>query len=291
MFCKAFEKNFPGAELKKYAAWLLFWPSLWFWPSSIGKDALILLATALVVYGFAARQSKIKWFALVLGLALAAIIRPQVAGILVVSVGVAHWISPGKQWSGIRYFQGFLILVVLLLVLRHGLSSVGIDQFDVDDFRGYLEAVSRHSSEGQSAIGTPGLSLIGIPLAVVNILFRPFPWEALNPLAAAASLEMIVFWSVFLVRRKRIGALAAQWRLNKLLRLALPLTILYVIALGLAAGNLGIIARQRIHVMPLLFIWLEGVPVLERRPEIVPARVSRSMAPRIAFRSAGYNRK
>jgi hypothetical protein len=274
LFCKVFEKNFPNSDLKKYMAWLLFWPSLWFWPSSIGKDALVLLATALVIYGFTRKTSGIKWGSLVLGIALAGIIRPQVAGILIVSVGVAHWISPGRQWGAVHYFQGLLLLIVLSLVVRHGLSSVGIEEFDIDDFQGYVEHVSQQSSVGGSAIGTPGFTALGIPLAIVNILFRPFPWESGNPLSAAASLEMVVFWSLIFLRRRRIIALAAQWRTHKLLRLAVPLTFLYVIALGMAAGNLGIIARQRIHVMPLLFIWLEAIPVqLDRKIKRSPTRL------------------
>jgi hypothetical protein len=261
LFSKAFEKNFPNSSLKKYATWLLFWPSLWFWPSSIGKDALVLLATALVVYGYTRKREAIKWGTLVAGLILVAVIRPQVAGILVVSVGVAHWISPGKRWGTVHYVQGFLLLVILGLVVRYGLTSVGIDEFDLDDFQGYVETISEQSAEGESVIEAPGLTVWGAPLAIVNILFRPFPWEATNPMAAAACLEMGFFWAMVIVRRHRIIALVAQWRSHKLLRLGVPLTFLYIIALGMAAGNLGIIARQRIHVMPLLFIWLEAIPV------------------------------
>jgi hypothetical protein len=42
----------------------------------------------------------------------------------------------------------------------------------------------------------------------------------------------------------------------------------------MAAGNLGIIARQRIHVMPLLFIWLEAIPVLrDQKSKRSPTRL------------------
>jgi len=54
--------------------------------------------------------------------------------------------------------------------------------------------------------------------------------------------------------------------------------------LGVAVGNLGIIARQRVHIMPLLFIWLEAVPqtVLIRRLRFIrqlPGQVAGHASP------------
>jgi hypothetical protein len=53
LYCKTFQRNLPNSDLKQYAAWILLWPSLWFWTSSIGKDAIILFASALAIYGYA----------------------------------------------------------------------------------------------------------------------------------------------------------------------------------------------------------------------------------------------
>ena len=279
-FCRAFGVNYPHADTRNYARWILFWPSLCFWPSSAGKDSLILLAAALVVYGYAGSSKRILWFSLLLGLLIASCVRPQVAGVLMVAIAVAHWVSPTKKWTAMHFLQGFLLMVVLALVLQQGLSSLGMSGFDSDDLRGYIGKASNKSMRGGSAITTPGLSVLGLPLAVVNVLFRPFPWEAGSILSAAACVEILLFWLMVIVRRRRIMAVMMEWRNTKLLRVAVPLTILYVVLLGLAIGNLGIIARQRIHVMPLLLIWLEALPlpvtsrqpVVERRrfPRIVP---------------------
>jgi len=258
LFIRSFQRNFPHADAKKYAAFVLLWPSLWFWPSSIGKDALILLATGLVVYGYTGKSPRIVWISMILGLAIAAAIRPHVAGVLIVSVAIAHWISPSTKWSFGHVLQGILVLIVLAYVLKTGLSRLGIEELDLENLKEYVDTVSVRTSEGGSTVIAPGLGIKGIPIAFVNILFRPFPWEAGSVLSAAASAEMIVFWGLVLLRRRRIIPLLMEWRQHRLLRFAIPLTLLYVFMLGMAVGNLGIIARQRVHVLPLLFIWLEA---------------------------------
>jgi hypothetical protein len=264
LFCKSFQRNFPFADLKKYARWILLWPSLWFWTSSVGKDALILLATGLVVFGYTSKRSGLHWTSMALGLLLASIIRPHVAGLLVVAVVIAHWISPKTRWTALHWLQGIVILVVAIFVIRSGFSNLGFADIDIDNVREYVAYVSTQTTQGGSAITAPGFGLLGIPLAFVNVLFRPFPWEVAHPLSAIAALEVFLFWCIVFIRRRRIAIVASHWRTNKLLRLAIPLTFLYVLMLGMAIGNLGIIARQRIHVLPLLFIWLEALPFPRR---------------------------
>ncbi|MCI0416247.1 hypothetical protein L0222_26020 [bacterium] len=268
-FAKAFQKNFPDSSMKGYLGWLLFFPSLCFWPSSLGKDALILLATGLVVYGYTSKGNRIGWLSFILGLGLAGMIRPHVAGVMVVSVAVAHWLSPAKKWGAGHFMQGMLIMILLVLVLRQGFSNLGIEAGDFGELRSYVDTISERTSEGGSAIGTP-TGPGAIPLAIVNILFRPFPWEAGSFLAAAASAEMIFFWSAVIAKRRRVWKLIRAWRSNRLLRFVVPLTILYVLMLGMAIGNLGIIARQRIHVMPLLIIWLHAITITRQLKRVEP---------------------
>ena len=269
-FAKAFQSNYSTASLKNYLRFLVLWPSLWFWPSSVGKDAVVLFATGLMVYGYTFRRDKIHWLALSVAIIIGGIIRPHVAGVMVVSLAIAHWLAPGRKARGPHIFQGILIAILLFVVLRQGLSQMGIDSMDVENFKSYVENVSKQTSQGGSAIATPGLTVLGIPTAIVNILFRPFPWEAGSIVSAMACAELLLFWGFVLVRRKRIVKLMRQWRQTKLLRLAVPLTILYTLMLGLAIGNLGIIARQRIHILPLLFIWLEAETIVSSREAAQP---------------------
>ncbi len=276
LMLRAFQRNYPDSSAMKYATWLFFWPSLWFWPASIGKDALVLLATCMVVYGYCG-AARISLMPMVAGLGLAGFLRPHVAGVLVVSIAVAHWFSPGKKRGKGHYLQGFLIMILLFFVVREGFSKLGVGNVDFDNVKEFVDSVSHRTSQGGSNISTPGFTLLGIPMAFVNILFRPFLWEAGNIMMVASALEMTLFWLVFWKRRRTIAAVAVRWRETRLMRLAIPLTLLYTLMLGLAFGNLGIIARQRIHVMPFLLLWLAVEPrrIVQTVPKAPGPAVSR----------------
>ena len=50
------------------------------------------------------------------------------------------------------------------------------------------------------------------------------------------------------------------WQQNRLLRFAIPFTFLYVLMIGLTFQNVGIIARQRALVMPMLLLMFVAAP-------------------------------
>src|SRR5262249_50332859 len=52
-FYKAFRLAFPDGDSKLFAWLLFFLPSMWYWPSSLGKDSLVVMFLGLAVYGFA----------------------------------------------------------------------------------------------------------------------------------------------------------------------------------------------------------------------------------------------
>lgn len=89
-------------------------------------------------------------------------------------------------------------------------------------------------------------------MALVNILGRPFLTEANSPLALVSSLEMMLFWGLVFHHRQGLRSVLRSWLSNRLLRFAIPFTLLYVLMLGITFQNAGIIARQRVLVMPAL---------------------------------------
>ena len=57
----------------------------------------------------------------------------------------------------------------------------------------------------------------GIPIALVNILTRPWPWEARNAMALLSSLEILGLWAIVFYRRKNFFHALKTWRSNPLL--------------------------------------------------------------------------
>ena len=52
-FYRAFVLAFPAGDRTRYRRLLFLFPTMWFWPSSIGKDAWMVFCLGLAMYGFA----------------------------------------------------------------------------------------------------------------------------------------------------------------------------------------------------------------------------------------------
>src|SRR5207302_1290095 len=97
--------TYPDGDLRRYALLVFFFPTLLFWPSSIGKEAFMILALGAAALGaaqlFVGRFRGLVWLAL--GLWGAAVVRPHMA--LIVGAG--------------------LVVAAPLVVLRGGAQAKG----------------------------------------------------------------------------------------------------------------------------------------------------------------------
>lgn len=277
-FAVAFRRSYPTAQMSRYLLWIWVFPSLWFWPSSIGKEALILMGLGIAVMGFVGRGMRINWPLFIMGLVLMFAVRPQVMAVFLVAVIVSQWLSFEGRWTGTKLIQGAFLLVVGLIGVSYAMRSVGIEDFDVEGVQGYVEGdKSREITRGTSVDAvSPGLK--GVPMAVVNVLFRPVPWEATNPLVLLSSLEVLSLWAIVYLRRKNLANSLRNWRSDRMLRLAIVFVLVYSAGLGMMMVNIGIIARQRIFLFPFLFLLLEAKPLVTMKD--VAARLNRFAVPR-----------
>lgn len=252
----AFRTAVPTAHLRRYALLLFFLPSMLYWPSTIGKEALMLLAIGLASYGVAALLSggRVRGLiALAVGVSGAASIRPHVAVMVVAALVVALVLSRNAETGvhpGTRAVIGLLTLVALwslssLAMTRLGLGGeTGIDEFLVEQ--------ERHTLQGGSAVvGSPVRSPVDIPEAALRVLFRPLPHEAHNPQAVLSALEGVALLGLLLWR---LPAAFHNRRLllsNPYLLFSLAFVAQFVVAFS-SIFNLGILARQRTQALPFL---------------------------------------
>lgn len=261
----AFRKAYPWVPAAHYARWILFWPSLWFWPSSVGKEAVVMLAIGLTVWGHVGNGQKTRWGPLAAGLGLAWAVRPHVAAVLIVSAMISHWFLRQKRGKGpVGLLRNVLVAVLALVVAVAALQRLGVDQVDVESVQEFMSHRAQLTATGGSEI-MPSGGWLAIPMAFVNILMRPFPWEAHNAMALVSALEIVVLWFFVWRRRRTIWIALRRWNRNRLLSFALPFAVLYVLMIGLVFFNLGIIARQRVLVMPFLLLLLEARPLSAAR--------------------------
>ncbi len=261
----AFHRALSERAAIRFAAWIFLWPSLWYWPSSVGKEAVTLLAVGIATLGFVGRYGKPRWIVFLSGLALAFAIRPHVAVVVAMAALVAQWLGTWKVFSPRRALETALMVFVFLFAIRGMMGSFAADErfeleesTQVDEF---VEFWRGQTMQGGSAIGSVPKGLIGAPLAFVNVWMRPFPWEVHNLPAAFAAFELVLLWWLVWKNRERVLLTLRHWRDNRLVRFGLPLLVAYTLMIGLTFGNLGIIARQRVPAIPFFLLLLTCVPL------------------------------
>ena len=242
----------PGPGAVRFATWIWLWPSLWFWPSSIGKEAVSLLAIGLVVYGYAGRKG-IRWFPFAAGLGLAFALRPHVAAVLGLATLAAYWLQSWRRLSLRRFVELAAAMVLSLLLLTSMAAQFGLDA-DLEGVQEFVSYRSGQTMEGGSALGGAPAGLAAIPMAFVNIWMRPFPWDVHNLMALFSALEVLGLWAVVWWRRRTVAFVFRRWRHDRLLAFALPFLAGYTLMIGLTFANLGIIARQRSPLFPFVFM-------------------------------------
>jgi hypothetical protein len=271
-FVAAFREAYPLVPPDRYARWVYLFPSLWFWPSSIGKEAITLLGFGLVTAGYVGHRDRPRWILLAAGLLIVFAIRPQVAAVLALSCVLAEWLGLGGRLTMGRALQGLLMIVAGFAAIRYSLGAAGVESAGIEGVQSYMASDPSRRVAGGSSVEAAEVGAAGIPLALVNVFLRPFPWEARGLMQLVSSLEICGFWALVWLRRAHVVAAIRNWRTNRLVRFAIPVTLIYAAALGMMMSNMGIIARQRVFIFPFLFVLFEGGSRLasrsSRRPSV-----------------------
>lgn len=255
LFHRAFTIAVPEGATRRYAALVLFFPSLLFWPASVGKDAWMLFSLGLSSYGVACYMTRrargMPLFAL--GLAASCMVRPHVglavAAAFVVALVVGR--RPGSRLVGLA-----VAAVALAVVLVQMQQYFNLDTIDAVAVEQVFDTTREQTSQGGSAFDTPrSRSLASLPLAVFSVLFRPLPWEAGSLLILAASLEGTLLLALFVRLRRNVATSVTQGRSQPFVVFALTYTVVFCLAFS-SFGNFGILARQRVQLFPFVFVLL-----------------------------------
>lgn len=264
LFYRAYRIAIPEGDHRRYALLLFFLPTLVFWPSSIGKESWMMFTLGISAYG-AARifTQRLGGFAVVgVGLVGTAVIRPHLSLLVFVGLSIGYVLRRPVRAGG-RLPSGKLLGIAVLAVA--GVLLVGrfqsyfhIDQFESGGVQELLDQTAEKSAGGGGsdfeAINATKNPL-QFPLAVVTVLFRPFPFEANSAPALVASLEGALIAGLFLLWWRRVLAAARQLVRSSFVAMSAIFTLLYVIAFS-TIGNFGLLARQRSLVYPFLIVLL-----------------------------------
>ena len=103
-----------------------------------------------------------------------------------------------------------------------------------------------------------------LPLGLVTVLLRPFPWEASNWLVFLQSGESVLLLGLLTWRLKNIASNLLNLLRNPYLMYVIVFMVLNVVALS-TVSNFGLLSRQRVIIFPFLFVLLAAQWAVDRR--------------------------
>ena len=117
-FYKAFVTALPNADHRRYALLIFLWPSMLYWPSSVGKEAIMTFGAGIASYGAARlfRRQLVGIPMIVFGVWLTFMIRPHIGLTLVLAIGLAFVFARGRGDSA-SVTAGKLLAALVLIVV------------------------------------------------------------------------------------------------------------------------------------------------------------------------------
>lgn len=257
----------------RYLAAMFLSPSLIFFSSVLGKDAIILLGVSVYSYGVARwqRTGRSRYAALILtGAGGAMLIRPWMGAILMMPLAILALV---KMRGGA---QKLLLIVPVAALLLFSMSGIQ-QQLRIGSTAELATRVDEitHSDgweggSGRQSVHFENLGVMTgfIPLGAFTALFRPVAGEVNNVFGLVVGLENLVYlWLLYkAVRRTRIRELS-----DPMVFWGLLLVLIWASFYGFASyQNMGAAVRYRLQIQPILLGLLLFL-ARERKPAALPA--------------------
>jgi len=269
LFIRAFSVALPELDPSRYVLLMVMWPTLIYWPSSTGKDSVMMLSLGVVAFGVAKLLQGSGGFVLVAlaGLFVGGLVRPHVS-LIAVTAGIAAFTlhSPSGRRTGVAARTA---LTGALLVAGAFASNAVERVFEIEDLNvsgltAALDLANLRSAQGGSSFAAARIETIGdAPWGFVTVLMRPFPQEAASLPMLVTSVEGLILGALILAGLPRLAAGFRVIRQEAYLAYSIAFSLVFVYLFS-ALGNFGILARQRSMVIPLVLV-LVSLPTPRER--------------------------
>lgn len=286
-----FAKLFPTVK-RGLAISFLFYPTVVYWGSSIMKDSICLGALGLFIYSFYSlffqkRRIGLHIVLMIFWGTIMFLTKPYLLLSLVPGLALWFFLHTNKSIKdrGVRMISFGILLAIIassvLLLIQFMLSldfleldkykAENIAQYATQSQQGYLEAGGSSFSIG-TMDGSMGSFLSMFPKAVNATLFRPYLWEAKNPVILISALESFIVLCLFLFGLIKLGF--RKFFSGIFSSPVLTFMFIYSFILsGLVAittNNFGSLVRYKIPAMPffvsMLIILISQIPDIKKFP-------------------------
>jgi hypothetical protein len=230
---------------------IVFLPSISFWTSAIGKDAISFLSVGLALW--AAINFDKRKTVLLISIFIMLLVRPHMAAIMTISFSVALFLD-NKSNLKVKLSLGLLSVIFIAILIPFALNYAGIGgdgSYDTNTVGDYIEQRQVSNMGGGTSINITTMSM---PEKIFTYLFRPLPYEAKGLASLVASLDnLFLLILAFSSVRYLVYANILDLNVNRKFMWVYALTSLII--LSLTTANLGIAVRQKWMFLPI-FIYL-----------------------------------
>lgn len=232
---------------------LVFFPSILFWSSILGKEPISLLGMALYIYGaigWHCRRQRLYFLILILGVLVSMYIRAWFGLILLLPFMGLLFLDLKKQGKilFVLIFANFIVLFKNILIKFS--QPQGLDKLVK-----LANQMSHGFDAGGSALGlgehfsNVSQMLLYLPRGIFTALFRPFPGEVHNLFGLFAGWENILILIILLSAINKMRWVDLK---EPLFIWAIALILTWGSVYSFLAYNLGTISRYRLQIMPIL---------------------------------------
>jgi len=267
LYYLTFRQVFPEADSRFAAIGLFMWPSIVYWTAALGKDSLMLFSLGLASFSMA-KLSKNKTMGMVSLLALGVtgclLVRPHIAVLAIISM-VASFTLVRKVSTGkaTRKVVPLVMLLAASMALVYLLAQL-LQITNIVEGQNKIERSMQYNQMDGSGFNSSPNPLYRVILAPL-LLVRPFPWEINGVPAAFASTEGIVLFGLAFYQRKRLRAVLKAASTSGFLAFLLWFISLNIVFLGATSSNFGLLARERVMIMPMIIMLLAACCYDKRR--------------------------
>lgn len=274
LLLRAAHWGIPEHNHRRLAAFVLFLPSMLFWPTGLGKDATMVFLLGLAAYGsgllLAPRARLIGVLPFAAGLLGMTQIRSHVAlmAVLSVSLAFAFAVLGGKNLSSrvtrdrvalSSAIAGRVVVLVIMLVASVYTVSRTASFFtnsaqEADSTGEALDGTVDQTQTGGSAFDPIRISSpVNFVPGAVSVILRPFPWEVNSANTAIAGGEGVIMAVLFVASRRQLRELGrAMWH-RPFVSFCVVYIALFVTGFS-SIANFGILARQRTQMLLFLMV-------------------------------------
>jgi len=267
LFHRALLVGVPAADQRRYTMLVCFLPSLVFWPSSIGKEAVMMFSLGCCALGAARviERRRGGWISLGAGLVVAYMVRPHVGVVVLAGLIVALMFRRRPGRSPVFGPVGRVVTVAVMVAVLAFVLGRAVDRLlpyqaqhatGIGAVGAVLDRAEAGTDDGGSQIDRPSPNNpLEYPKSSFTVLFRPTILEARSLSNVAAGLETTGLLACFVLGWRRLRTAASSAFHQPYILFCLVYTAVFTFAWS-AFANLGALARQRVQVWPFLLILL-----------------------------------